>query len=205
MEPRWLEWSRELQAVAQTGLTYARDPFDIERYEQIRDVAAQILAHHTGLKTDTVLDILKTETGHATPKVDVRGVAFQDNRVLLVRERMDGLWTLPGGWADVNESAAEATVREVREESGYETRAVKLLAVWDRRKHGHPPSRHHAYKLFFQCELIGGTPTASIETTESAFFPEDGLPELSIGRVTQGQIARLFEHHRNPDWPADFD
>lgn len=205
MEPRWLEWSRELQAVAQTGLTYARDPFDIERYEQIRKLSAQILAHHTGLDTDVALDILKTETGHATPKVDVRGVVFRQAQVLLVRERRDGLWTLPGGWADVNESAAEATVREVREESGYETRAVKLLAVWDRRKHNPSPSRHHAYKLFFLCELIGGSPTTSIETTDAVFFSEDDLPELSVGRVTNTQIARLFEHHRNPDWPADFD
>lgn len=205
MEPRWLEWSRGLQAIAQTGLTYARDPFDIERYEQIRELSAQILAHHTGLEINAALDILKTETGHATPKVDVRGAIFRNNQILLVRERMDGLWTLPGGWADVNESAAEATVREVREESGYETRAVKLLAVWDRRRHGHPPSRHHAYKLFFLCDLIGGAPATSIETTDAAFFPEDNFPELSAGRVTHTQIARLFEHHRNPDWPADFD
>ena len=205
MEPRWLEWSRELQAVAQTGLTYARDPFDIERYEQIQELSAQILAHHTGIAPSAALEILKTETGHATPKVDVRGVTFQDERILLVRERLDGRWTLPGGWANVNESPAEATVREVREESGYETRAVKLLAVWDRRKHGHPPSRHHAYKLFFRCELIGGAPTTSIETTGAAFFAEDDLPELSTGRVTYSQISRLFEHLRHPDWPTDFD
>lgn len=205
MEPRWLEWSRELQAVAQTGLTYARDPFDIQRYEQIRELAAQILACYTGLEHEDALDILKSETGHATPKIDVRGVVFRDDKILLVRERLDGLWTVPGGWADVNETAAEATVREVREESGYETRAVKLLAVWDRRKHNPPPSRHHAYKLFFHCELTGGHPTTSIETTDAAFFAEDELPELSVGRVTEAQIARLFEHLRHPDWPTDFD
>lgn len=205
MEPRWLEWSRELQAIAQTGLTYARDPFDIERYEQVREVAARILAQHVDLSTEEALTQLRLEIGHATPKVDVRGIALQDDRILLVRERLDGLWTLPGGWADVNESASEAVVREVREESGYETRAVKLLAAWDRRLHGHPPSRHHAYKLFFRCELLGGAPEESIETTESGFFAEDALPPLSIGRVTPGQIARLFEHHRNPDLPTDFD
>lgn len=205
MEPRWLEWSRELQAVAQTGLTYAHDPFDIERYEQIQELSAQILAHHTGLEMSAALATLKTETGHATPKVDVRGVIFREGRILLVRERLDRLWTLPGGWANVNESATEATVREVREESGYETRAVKLLAAWDRRKHDHPPSRHHAYKLFFLCNLIGGAPATSIETTETGFFPEDDLPELSTGRVTHSQISRLFEHLRHPDWPTDFD
>jgi ADP-ribose pyrophosphatase YjhB (NUDIX family) len=205
MEPRWLEWSRELQAIAQTGLTYARDPFDIERYEQVRGVAARILAHHVDLSVEVALAQLRNEQGHATPKVDVRGVIFQENRILLVRERLDGLWTLPGGWADVNESASEAAVREVREESGYETRATKLLATWDRRKHGHPPSRHHAYKLFFRCELLGGSPATSIETTGSGFFEEDGLPPLSSGRVTAQQIARLFEHHRDPDLPTDFD
>ena len=205
MEPRWLEWSRELQAIAQTGLTYSGDPFDIERYEQVRDVAARILAAHVDLAVEEALAQLRDETGHATPKVDVRGVAFRDDRILLVRERLDGLWAIPGGWADVNESAAQATVREVREESGYETRAVKLLAVWDRRLHGHPPSRHHAYKLFFRCELLGGLPAESIETTESGFFAADDLPPLSSGRVTPAQVSRLFEHYRNPGLPADFD
>lgn len=205
MEPRWLEWSRELQSVAQTGLAYARDPFDIERYEQIQRLAAQILSQHTGLDPDVTLDLLRSETGHATPKVDVRGVVARNNRVLLVRERMDSLWTLPGGWADVNETPSEAVVREIREESGYDTRAVKLLTVWDRRKHNQPASRHHAYKLFFLCELIGGNSTTSIETTESGFFAEDGIPELSTGRVTHSQIRRIFEHLRNPDRPTDFD
>lgn len=205
MEPRWLAWSRELQAVAQTGLTYARDPFDIERYEQIRDIAARIQANYMHLTAEEALDMLGTERGHATPKVDVRGVVFRDNRILLVRERLDGLWTLPGGWADVNESAAEAVVREVREESGYTTRAVKLLAAWDRRKHDHPPSRHHAYKLFFRCELTGGEPATSYETIDCDFFTEGDLPDLSTGRITPGQIGRLFEHLRNPDLPTDFD
>lgn len=205
MEPRWLEWSRELQAIAQTGLTYARDPFDIERYEQVRDVAARIQAHYLDLETEAVLAALKNETGHATPKVDVRGVVFREGRILMVRELLDGLWTLPGGWVDVNESPSEAAVREVREESGYVTSAVKLLAVWDKRKHDHPPARHHAYKLFFQCEIIGGEPATSYETTGIDFFAEDDLPPLSPGRITSGQIARLFEHLRHPDLPTDFD
>jgi ADP-ribose pyrophosphatase YjhB (NUDIX family) len=205
MEPRWLEWSRELQAIAQTGLTYAKDPFDRERYEQIRDVAARVQASYMQLPVEEALTMLGAETGHATPKVDVRGVVFLEERILLVREKLDGRWTLPGGWADVNESASEAAVRETFEESGYETRAVKLLAVWDRRKHNPPPSRHHAYKLFFRCELTGGSPATSIETTASGFFTEDDLPDLSTGRVTASQIARLFQHLRDPNMPADFD
>jgi ADP-ribose pyrophosphatase YjhB (NUDIX family) len=205
MEPRWLEWSRELQSVAQTGLTYARDPFDIERYEQIRAIAARIQASYMHLADEEALAMLAEETGHATPKVDVRSVVFRDDRILLVREKLDGRWTLPGGWADVNESASEAAVRETFEESGYETRATKLLAVWDRRKHNPPPSRHHAYKLFFRCELTGGRPSTSIETTASGFFTDDQLPDLSTGRVTASQIARLFQHLRDPDRPTDFD
>jgi ADP-ribose pyrophosphatase YjhB (NUDIX family) len=137
---------------------------------------------------------------------EVRGVVFRDDRILLVKERADGLWTLPGGWADVNESPKEAVVREVVEESGYHTRARKLLAVWDRAKHPHtPPFPYHIYKICILCELMGGEPTESHETEEVGFYPDDGLPELSISRVTPGPIARLYEHCRDPSLQADFD
>jgi ADP-ribose pyrophosphatase YjhB (NUDIX family) len=132
-------------------------------------------------------------------------VVFRDGAILLVKERQDGLWALPGGWADVNESPSEAVVREVFEESGYQTRAIKLLALYDRRKHAHPPHLYHIYKLFFCCELLGGTPAPSLETEAVGFFQEHALPELSIMRVTPAQIARLFEHYRHPNWPTDFD
>jgi ADP-ribose pyrophosphatase YjhB (NUDIX family) len=122
-----------------------------------------------------------------------------------VKERVDDCWTLPGGWADVNESPAEAVVREVYEESGYQTRAVRLLALYDRRKHDHPPHPWHIYKVFFKCELVGGAPATSIETDGVAFFHKDEIPPLSVGRVTAAQIARFFEHYHNPSWPADFD
>lgn len=151
------------------------------------------------------------EEGYATPKVDVRGVVFRldpssgRDSILLVRELRDGLWTLPGGWADVDDSPAEATVREVYEESGYQTRAVKLLACYDRNKHGHPPYGFHIYKLFFQCEPLGGEASGSIETADAAFFCEDGIPALSLPRVTPEQIARFFAHRRHPEWPTDFD
>jgi ADP-ribose pyrophosphatase YjhB (NUDIX family) len=143
--------------------------------------------------------------GYATPKLDVRGVVFRENGILLVKEREDGGWTLPGGWADVGESPADATVREVREESGFETRAVKLLAVYDRNRHGHTPIPFHAYKLFFRCEIIGGAPATSVETEGVDCFGEDSLPPLSISRVTPAQIHRFFEHLRNPGWPTEFD
>src|SRR5262245_42148027 len=147
-EPRWLEWARELQSIAQAGLTYAKDPFDVERYQAVRRLAAEMLAAQTGEDADRIHDLFVGEYGHPTPKVDVRGAVFQDDTILLVKERVDGGWTLPGGWADVNESPAEAVVREVFEESGYQTRAVKLLALYDRRKHEHPPHPWHIYKVF---------------------------------------------------------
>jgi ADP-ribose pyrophosphatase YjhB (NUDIX family) len=202
---QWLHWARRLQAIAQSGLTYTRNPFEIERYEQVREVAAQMIEAHCDLRADQLVDLFATEKGYATPKADVRGVVFSEGKVLLVRELRDGLWTLPGGWADVGDSPAEATVREVYEESGYRTRAIKLLACWDRNKHGHPPYGFHIYKLFFQCELLGGAPADSAETAGAGFFSEDEIPPLSLPRVTPAQIARFFAHHRHPEWPTDFD
>ncbi|WP_193196040.1 NUDIX hydrolase [Nostoc sp. MG11] len=205
MEPKWLEWAQKLQAIAQNGLTYSEGVFDIERYKQLRAIATEIMATYSNVEHNYVLDLFAREVGYATPKVDVRGAIFQDNTILLVKERSDGCWTLPGGWADVGESPSEVVVKEVFEESGYQTRAIKLLAVYDRDKQGHPPFPFYVYKLFFHCEIIGGSPSPSIETEEVGFFPEDALPELSIGRVTPAQINRIFQHYRQPDLPTDFD
>lgn len=205
MEPTWLERARRLNAIAQTGLAFTTDPYDRERYETLRALAAEILAEGAGAGPDRLLGLLAGDEGYATPKVDVRGVVFQDGRILLVRERSDGLWTLPGGWADVNDSPAEAVVREIREESGYETRATKLLALLDRNRHGHPPHVHHIYKVFLRCELLGGESTTSHEIVEVGFFAEGEIPALSLTRIVPAQIARMFEHQRQPDLPADFD
>lgn len=201
----WLRWAQQLQALAQTGLAYTDSPFDQERYEIIQHIAAEIIASHTPHDPAAIHAALVLNHGPATPKVDVRGVVIRDGRVLLVKERSDGRWTLPGGWADVNETAAEAVVREVREESGYETRAVKLLALYDRNKHDHPPLLWHTYKVFFACELIGGQPTTSIETDGAEFYAVDALPELSTGRATAVQIRRFAAHHEHPEWPTEFD
>lgn len=204
--PKWLDWAQRLQAIAQTGLSYGKDIFDIERFEQVRAIAAEIAACHSEGDTQKIDNLFAEEKGHATPKVDARGAVFRDDTILLVRERSDGRWTLPGGWVDIGESPSEAVVREVFEESGYETRAVKLLALYDRNKHDHPPIIWHTYKLFFLCELTGGTAIeANAEITEVGFFHEDALPELSVGRVTAAQIARFFAHLRHPEWPTDFD
>ncbi|KAB8332323.1 NUDIX hydrolase [Scytonema tolypothrichoides VB-61278] len=205
MEPKWLEWTQKLQAIAQNGLTFSENPYDIERYKVLQAIATEIMSTYSNVEHSYILDLFAREVGYATPKVDVRGVVFRDNTILLVKERQDGCWTLPGGWADVGDSPSEAAVREIFEESGYQTRAIKLLAVYDRNRQGHTPHQYYIYKLFFLCELIGGSPSPSIETEEVGFFPEDNIPQLSLGRVTPTQITRLFQHYRNPDLPTDFD
>jgi ADP-ribose pyrophosphatase YjhB (NUDIX family) len=205
-EPTWLTIARELQAIAQTGLAFTQDRFDKLRYERVRELAAQLLAHGSGSDSDKVLELLSRETGYATPKVDVRGAAFREGRILMVRELSDGLWTLPGGWADVNQSAAECAVREIWEESGFEARALKLAAVHDYRKNGHPPrALHYVYKMFFLCEITGGEARPSNETSEVAFFARDSLPPLSLGRTIAREIDRMFDHRDHPELPTDFD
>jgi ADP-ribose pyrophosphatase YjhB (NUDIX family) len=205
-EPQWLSIARELRAIAQTGLTFTTDRFDRQRYERVRELAASMLAHGSGEDYEAIIDILRADWGYATPKVDVRGAAFVDGRVLLVREISDGCWTLPGGWADVNQSAAECVVREIAEESGFVARARKLAAVRDYQRSGHPPRNVDSiYKMFFICEITGGEARASNETSEVAFFPRDALPPLSLGRTTAAQIERMFHHAEHPDLATDFD
>jgi ADP-ribose pyrophosphatase YjhB (NUDIX family) len=202
--PRLLDWARRLQAIAQTGVAYG-DPhvYDRERYEQVRQIAAEMLAADGDVaEADSILAL---ETGHATPKLDVRGVVFRGDEILLVRE--EGAWGLPGGWVDVGESPSEAAVREVLEESGYQTRAVKLLALLDRDRHDYEPHAWHIWKAIVLCELTGGEQQAlGSETDEAGFFPRDALPEpLRSGAATRSMIERAFEHRKHPEWPADFD
>jgi ADP-ribose pyrophosphatase YjhB (NUDIX family) len=203
----WLGWVRRLQAIAQSGLTYVKDPYDGERYQQIRRIAAEIAASRSGTTADTIAALFSEQSGYATPKLDIRAVVLdEEEKVLLVREREDGLWTLPGGWVDVGESPSESVQREVKEESGYAVRAVRLLALWDRDKHPHPPIPFHVYKLYFRCELSGGSPlAASTETDGVGFFSKDALPELSLGRVIPQQIERLIDLAIDSEGPAAFD
>ena len=206
--PPRLAWAQRLQALAQTGLTYARDPFDIGRYEEIRRLAAEMAARGGEPEVTALVENFSLETGYATPKVDVRGAVWDDrDRLLLVKERADGLWTLPGGWADVGVSPADNVVREIYEEAGFRCRTTRLLAVYDRARHGHPPMFHSVYKMFFACEITGGEAAAggTSETDGVAFYAQGEMPPLSTGRVTAAQIERLFEHHRQPDLPTDFD
>jgi len=206
MEPKWLAWAREIQAIAQTGLAFSPALYDRERYERLRTIAAEMLAGPSGADPAFVENLFAGESGYATPKIDVRGAVFRDGKILLVRERADaGRWTLPGGWADVNRSPSEAVITEVREEAGLDVRPAKLAALHDRRLHPHPPLPFHIYKLFFLCEITGGTPTAGSETEGVDFFASNAIPELSTSRVLASQIARMFAHHASPDLPTEFD
>jgi ADP-ribose pyrophosphatase YjhB (NUDIX family) len=195
---------RELLALSQTGLFFAKDAFDRERYTRVRELVETLLRSPSDLAFDPAL-VLGQDKGYITPKVDVRGAAFRDGRILMVRERSDGLWTLPGGWCDVNVSPSESMVKEIREESGFEARVVKLAALLDRRKHPHPTQFHHVYKLYFLCELTGGEAATSIETDAVDFFAEDQLPPLSVQRTTPGQIELMFRHERERQLPTTFD
>ncbi len=207
MEPNWLKWAKRLAALAQDGLTYSDNEYEIDRYQQIRQIAAEMMAAGFERDAKTFLDLFAPERGYATPKVDVRGAVFRDDKILLVKEKLDGGWTLPGGWADPCQSPSEAVAREVFEESGFEVRVTKLAAVYDRSKHPHQPLMpFHLYKMFFLCEITGGQAQESHETTGVAFFAESEIPEkLSISRTLPFQITRMFEYHRNPALPTDFD
>ena len=207
MEPAWLVWARELQAIAQTGLTFATNTFDRERYTAIRALAARMMATYSGANFIRVEGLFTEQTGYATPKVDVRGAVIADGRILLVREISDsGRWTIPGGWAEINQSPSECVIRELREESGLAVRVRKLAAVYDRARQGHPPHPFHVYRLFFICDTVGGAPKPGLETSEVAFFGEDEIPEdLSTERILPHQIRRMFAHARDADLPTDFD
>jgi ADP-ribose pyrophosphatase YjhB (NUDIX family) len=195
---------RELLSISQTGLFFTKDPFDRERYTRVRELVETLLRSPADPAFDPAV-ALGQDKGYITPKIDVRGAAFRDGRILMVKERSDGLWTLPGGWCDVNVSPSESVVKEIREESGFETRAVKLAGLLDRRKHPHSTQFHHAYKLYFLCEITGGQAQTSIETDAVDFFAEDQLPPLSLQRITPGQIELMFRHHRERDLPTTFD
>ena len=205
IEPKWLEWARELQSIAQTGLAYTTDVYDKERFENIREISIKILEQYTELDKQKIQDLFANETGYATPKVDIRAVVFKDNQILMVRENSDGAWALPGGWADIGLAPSEVAVKEVKEESGYDVRVVKLLAVLDKKCHPHPPSSSYVYKILFQCEIIGGKPRGSIETSAAGFFSEDNLPPLSTARNTKSQINLAFKYLKNPQEPVYFD
>ena len=209
MTDRHLDLARRLHALARTGLHFTRDEYDRERYVEIEQIAAELLAGAAPADREALLAIWRGERGYVTPKIEVRGAVLREGRVLMVRETADGLWTLPGGWADVNESPSQAIEKEIEQESGFRARAVKLAALWDRARHGHGPTLHHGWKAFFLCEIEGGEPRGSYETDAVDFFDPAALPEMSLARSTPRQVARMLDHWR--DWqggrvlPTEFD
>jgi ADP-ribose pyrophosphatase YjhB (NUDIX family) len=199
MNQKWLKWAQRIQSISQSGLAFSKDIYDIERYEELRDLSAEIMAGYSEVEKEKIKGLFDEEKGYQTPKADVRGAVFKDNKILLVKEKVNNKWSLPGGFCDVGLSPVENAIKEIKEESGYEVRYKKLLALLDYHKHPHPPQPFHYYKIFIQCEITGGNPQAGLETSEIGFFEENNLPDLSSGRNTESQIRLLCEFLRNPE------
>ncbi|MBB6672811.1 NUDIX hydrolase [Cohnella nanjingensis] len=198
MEPKWLTWAKQIQAISQAGLAYSKDIYDLERFEMLRTLSVDILQHYTEVDAERIRTLFAAETGYATPKVDVRGVVFRQDQILLVQERLDGAWALPGGWADIGLSPKEVVVKEVLEESGLCVEPVRLLGILDKKFHDHPPSPWHVYKIFILCEVVGGQMASGMETLRVAFFGKNELPALSVERNTRDQVERMFELRNHP-------
>lgn len=205
MEQKWLTWAKQLQSIAQAGLEYSKDKYDLERFQQIRNLSVEILNEYTGVSNDKIRDLFCNEVGYQTPKVDVRGAVFKDNKILLVKESIDGCWSLPGGWAEVNLSLKENVIKEAKEEAGVTVIPEKLIAVLDRNKNNKPISAYGIYKVFVLCQLVDGAFEKNIETEESGFFSLENLPPLSLGRNNKKQIDMCFKAHMEEDFTPIFD
>lgn len=203
--PRWLAWAREIQALSQTGLTYSLSEYEAHRYRRLSEIAAEIVREHTRLALQPVLDGFLSQLGYATPKVDVRGAVVRDGAILLVQERHDGRWAMPGGWAEVGERPSEMVVREVWEESGFHVVPRKVVGVFDANRDGRPLEFYHAYKVIFLCDITGGQARPSHETLAVEFFPFDDLPPLSSNRTHRRHLAEVLAHLRDPNRPTAFD
>lgn len=201
---RWLDWAVELQSLAQAGLTYSKDAYDIERFERIREISAEMVAHKSEIPIDKVKNLFCNEAGYQTPKLDTRAAVFKDGKILLVREN-NGKWSLPGGWVDVNVSVGENAVKEVKEESGLDVRAERIIAVQDRNKHNLPVYAYGICKIFVLCSLIGGHFESNIETTGFDYFTLDDLPPLAEEKNNAKQVKMCFEAHENDNWQIKFD
>lgn len=203
--PRWLEWAREIQALAQTGYHYAENNYQRERYHRLMEIAAEIISAHTDLEYAHLTDVFQAQTGYATPRVDVRGAVFMDGKLLLVRERADNGWTMPGGWADVGDVPSQAAEREVWEEAGFHVKARQVIGVYDANRVG-PLELFHAFKIVFLCDLIDGEARPSIETSQVAFFGPDEIPDaLSGERTKPRQIQDAFAVMSDSHRPTVFD
>lgn len=201
---QWLEWAVRLQSLAQSGLAYSKDIFDIQRFEEIRQIAAEMLVSPSGLPLEKVEELFCNESGYQTPKIDTRAAIFKDGKILLVQES-DGRWALPGDWCDVDQSVMDNTIKEVKEEAGLDVRAEKVIAILDKVKNNPGRSAHRVTKVFILCKSLGGTFAPNAETVASASFALDELPVLSEGKTTAQQIALCFKAEADAHWQTRFD
>lgn len=205
MEDKWLTWATRLQSIAQAGLEYSKDKYDIERFDEIRNISAEIISEYTDLSMSKVKDLFCNERGYQTPKVDVRAAIFKDEKILLVKESLDGTWSLPGGWADIGLSVKENVIKESFEEAGVKVEPERIIAIQDRNKNNKPISPYSIYKIFVLCKLIEGEFKENIETEESGYFKLEELPKLSEGRNNKEQIELCFKAKNNSNQEAYFD
>ncbi len=205
MKDKLIEMAIELQSLAQAGLTYSKDKYDIERFERIREISAEILEEKSELSLDKVKDLFCNETGYQTPKLDTRVAIFKDDKILLVRERESNKWSMPGGWVDVNQSIRSNTVKEVKEEAGLDVEAERVIALQDRNKHNIPPYAYGICKAFVLCRVLGGEFQVNLETDKSEYFDLDNLPELAIEKNTKNQIEMCFQAYKDKNWNVIFD
>ena len=203
--PQWLRWAREIQALSQTGNSYTKNEFDAQRYHRLTEIAAEMFAQHTGLGVPELVEDFQSQCGYATPKVDVRGAVFKEGKLLMVKERIDGSWAMPGGWGDVGDVPSQGAEREVWEEAGFKVKAKKVIGVYDANRIPEM-ALYHAFKIVFLCDLIGGEARPSNETTEVRFLGRDEIPEELLGnRTTVGQIEDAFNAYANSTVPTVFD
>ncbi|MFB1050320.1 NUDIX hydrolase [Paraliobacillus sp. JSM ZJ581] len=205
MSGKWLDWAKRMQAIAQAGLTFSKDVFDKERYQELSDLSVEIMHEYTEVKTDKITELFTNETGYPTPKVDVRAAVFKHDQLLLVKEKSDNTWALPGGFCEIGSSASDNLRKEVKEEAGLTIEPSRLLAVLDKNKHDHPPDPYHFYKLFIYCDIVGGDTQTGVETNGVQFFSENNLPNLSLKRNTEAQIKMMFDFMKDPTKQPMFD
>src|SRR5512134_2204186 len=201
---KWLDWAREIFSLSQSGLTYSGNPYDIERYQRLQEITAEIIADQSNITKESALESFSMQAGYITPKVDVRGAVVRDGKILLIQEKADGKWAMPGGWADLGNSPASVAEREVWEESGFQVKAEKVVAVIDANRL-EPMEFYHAYKIIFLCKLLDGEARTSYETLAVDFFDLNHLPPLSFYRTNEDMLQEVFAHVENPDRPAAFD
>jgi len=200
----WLTWAIEIQSIAQNGLAYCKNIYDIERYERLRDLAAEMLSYKTDIPVEKVKSLFCHEQGYQTPKIDSRAAIFKHDKILLVQEN-DGLWSLPGGWVDVLETIDSNTVKEVKEEAGLDVKPRFLIAIHAQHKRNYPPFAYRVLKAFVMCELLGGKFQHNSETLQSAYFALDELPEMNNEKNTKEQVELCFQAYHSKHWITEFD